>query len=89
MGCVSPRREPGDLLQGRPHEAVSGRVDRQIVEAACHPAAGEELPALRLENVDAPAHPSDDGVPSPVAEAELAALPPLDRVGQDFGHEVR
>ena len=83
------RCESGDLLQSRPNESVPGRVDCQLVEAARHSAAREELPAHRREDVDAPAHATDDGMPSPVAEAELAALPLLDGVRQDLGDEVR
>ena len=83
------RCESGDRLQSRPNEAIPGRVDRQLVEAARHSAAREELAAHRREDVDAPAHATDDGMPSPVAEAELAALPLLDGVRQDFGDEVR
>lgn len=79
LGC-----ESGDLLQSPANEAIPGRVDCQFVEAACHSTAREELPAHRGEYVDAPANATDNGMPPPVAQTELAALPLLDGVRQDF-----
>ena len=68
---------------------VPGRVDGQLVEAARNPAPCKKLPGFRRENVDPPPDPVEDVAPGPVAQAEPAPLPLLDRVGQDLANEVR
>jgi len=74
------------LLKCPAHEAIAGRVDGQFIEPARHSTAREEVPACRLENIDPPAHPIDDGFPSAVTQAKQSTLPLLDRVRQDLGN---
>jgi len=79
----------GDCIKRGSDQAVSGGIDRMLLEPAGNNALPQQVLGVGFQQIDAPANPAQDSVPATVTPTEIAPEAPFDGIAQQARNQVR